>query len=733
MITDLIARGLRRAGGFLRGRIFSLATSWRADPAVKGLLQSKLFWYALPLKLVLGSLLASHYLRDLFIPFVNYFVESGGANPWAHFAALGETDKFPYPPIMLYVLAAPRWVISTLLPGGVDTISPGHLLVMRIPLLAADLGILVILVRWFPNRVRRVLVFYWWSPLVFYISYWHGQLDVIPTALFLGSLYLLRERRYVLAMVALGLALATKSHLLVAVPFLLIYLNQERGLREAAQGALTTAGVYLLAVAPFLSDPGFRQIVYGSEEQNRFFAFALSMGSLGLSVLLAPGAILLLWFRFVAYSKRNWDLLMLFLGIVFSAFIVLAPPAPGYFLWSLPFFVFFICRTAQTNFFPYYAYIAGYFVFFWTGQGSDLFDAWHLVSPTIAAARSTGEVLEEISPRLAETVHNLSFTAMQAALVGMIFSMYQLGVKSNAVYRMRTRPVLIGLAGDSGAGKDTFAALAAQVLGKERVTLISGDDYHRWPRGDEMWQVFNHLEIQANDLYRQHEDVIALSEGLSIVKGSYDHTTGRFTEQRVVDPGEYVILAGLHSLSIEGVRNRYDLKVFLDPQEDLRRLWKVRRDIQERGYEVEAIMDSLEQREAARQKYVLPQRQQADLVVRWVPKTPVDPRHYLAEPGLALEITALNTFDFTRMVDGLRVKEGLIVTHEPFVDARWQTFRVEGEIGAENLLGMAKELVPNIEEVTAGPVFVDGLKGCAQLAFLVALSDRLRWETPAGE
>jgi len=65
----------------------------RASPAVRAFFGNPLFWGALVLKVALGSMLASHFLRDLFVPFLNYFVESGFANPWDHFAALDRLDS----------------------------------------------------------------------------------------------------------------------------------------------------------------------------------------------------------------------------------------------------------------------------------------------------------------------------------------------------------------------------------------------------------------------------------------------------------------------------------------------------------------------------------------------------------------------------------------------------------------------------------------------------------------
>ena len=697
------------------------------DPAIRLFFRSKMFWAALVLKLALGSILASYYMRDLFVPFLNYFVESGFSNPWAHFAELGRLNSFPYPPIMLYILAVPRWLFGPFLTGGTDTVTMAHLLVMRLPLLACDIGIALILLRWFPYRVRHVLLFYWCSPFVIYISYWHGQLDIIPTVLFLCCLYLLRQKHGALAMAIFGLALATKSHLLVALPFVVVYMHQERGLVKTLRDVGAAVLVYLLSVLPFLPDPAFRQMVYGTQEQARLFAFQLPIGSTDLAILLAPGAIALLWFRFVAYTRRNWDLFMLYLGILFSVFILLAPPAPGYFLWSLPFLVHFMCRTGKTNVLPYLVYAAGYLAFFWLGKESDLLDAWRVISLQIAAWQTPYQFLSAWKPLGAVTIENLAFTTMQASLAGIVLGMYLFGVRSNAVYRMRTMPVLIGLAGDSGSGKDTFVKMASNVFAKDKMTVVAGDDYHRWPRGDEMWEVYTHLDVRGNDLYQQHEHAIALSGGKSIVKGTYDHKTGQFSEERVLDPGQYIIFSGLHSLSTEALRNLGDLKLFLDPDENLRHFWKVRRDCQERGYTPSAVLETIANREGDRHKYILPQREHADLVIRWLPKTTVDLERFAAEPDLVLEVLALNSFNFTLLVERLSALNTILAKHNPFIDTRWQSLRIDGTVPAEQLLAISCDLLPDLEEISLRPSFAADLQGCLQLISLVCLSAKLRW------
>jgi len=67
------------------------------------------------------------------------------------------------------------------------------------------------------------------------------------------------------------------------------------------------------------------------------------------------------------------------------------------------------------------------------------------------------------------------------------------------------------------------------------------------------------------------------------------------------------------------MRPFYDVKVFLDPPEDLRRLWKIKRDTAKRGYTAEQVLAEMEKRESDSQNFIRPQREFADIVVRFHP------------------------------------------------------------------------------------------------------------------
>lgn len=702
---------------------FSRVRGWFkvSNPAVEALFKSKTFWAGLGVKLVMSSLLGSYYMRDLFIPFLNYFAESHFANPWSYFEAIGKTNSFPYPPVMLYLLAIPRVLFMWVLPHGVNTVTWMHLLVMRLPLLACDIFIAMLLVIWFPGRHKRILAYYWCSPLTLYALYWHGQLDIIPTALFLGSLHLIRIQRTQWAMLVFGLSLAAKTHLFAALPFLFVYLLQETGVKRTLWAAFTTAVTYCAIVLPYLSSSAFILMVFGTQEQGRLIALRVAIGP-QMWLLVAPAAILLLWFRFLAYRHRNWDLLMLYLGILFSVFVLLAPPAPGYVLWSLPFLLHFICRARDRDAIPLATYSIAYVVFFWFSRNSDLFDAWHTTIPSFAAHLAPYAHLMAVNPDLAVLCESASFTILQASLAGVILQMYLMGVRRNDSHKTGMDPAMIGVAGDSGSGKNTFVSLIADVVGNQRVTIVAGDDYHRWPRGHQMWRNYTHLDVRANDLYRQYRDAIVFSTGQPVLKGVYDHQTGSSTPDNLTDPGDVMIFQGLHTLSIEGLRKMYDLSIFLDPEESLRCGWKIERDRRERGYTEEQVLKSLAERRKDRETFILPQMQDADLVVCWKSNGPST--HGATGRGLALEIIASNSFNFEDIVSRLKQVESIHAEHE-YRPGRKQYLMLSGTVSAHEVATIAHAVVHDHSRLLCEPRFRGGLEGCLQVLFAICLTEKL--------
>jgi len=176
---------------------------------------------------------------------------------------------------------------------------------------------------------------------------------------------------------------------------------------------------------------------------------------------------------------------------------------------------------------------------------------------------------------------------------------------------------VLGIVGDSAAGKTTITRGLVELLGEDRVTHICADDYHKYDRTERarlkvtpLHPDCNYLDILELHLERAHY-------GQPMLKPVYDHSTGSLVRPEYLVPSEFVIVEGLLGFHTEVMRQFYDVKVFLDPPEDLRQLWKIKRDTAKRGYTTEQVLAEMEKRESDSQNFIRPQREFADIVVQF--------------------------------------------------------------------------------------------------------------------
>jgi phosphoribulokinase len=184
---------------------------------------------------------------------------------------------------------------------------------------------------------------------------------------------------------------------------------------------------------------------------------------------------------------------------------------------------------------------------------------------------------------------------------------------------MMSRPIILGIVGDSAAGKTTLTKGIAQVLGTENVTIICTDDYHRYDRTQRAELGITALHPDCNYLDIMQHHLSQLRIGQPILKPIYSHKTGTFEAPVYIKPAKFVIIEGLLGYSTRGARDCYDVKVYLAPPESLRAQWKVKRDTQKRGYTEEQVLAELEKREPDSEQFIRPQRQWSDMVVSFYP------------------------------------------------------------------------------------------------------------------
>jgi phosphoribulokinase len=192
------------------------------------------------------------------------------------------------------------------------------------------------------------------------------------------------------------------------------------------------------------------------------------------------------------------------------------------------------------------------------------------------------------------------------------------------------RSIVVGIVGDSGAGKTTVTRGLVRALGDEHVTRVSADDYHRYDRAQRRELGVTPLHPDANHLDILTQHLLHLRRGEPVLKPVYSHRTGTFEPPVYIRPARFLVVEGLLDYHTETLRTLHDVRVMLTPPEELRRAWKLKRDCTRRGYTTDEVLAELDRRQSDAETFVAPQREAADIVVAFR-RTSADPAHLDAD------------------------------------------------------------------------------------------------------
>ena len=179
------------------------------------------------------------------------------------------------------------------------------------------------------------------------------------------------------------------------------------------------------------------------------------------------------------------------------------------------------------------------------------------------------------------------------------------------------RPVILGIVGDSATGKTTISGGLVDILGEDQVTHVGTDDYHKYDREERKEVNLTPLSPECNymDIMAQHLSLVR--EGEPILKPVYQHEDGTFGRPEYIAPRSFAVIEGLLGYYTPGLRDTYDVRVFLAPPEELRRKWKIKRDTSKRGYTEEDVHQDLDKREPDSAQFIRPQERHADMVIEF--------------------------------------------------------------------------------------------------------------------
>ncbi|CAD7843469.1 hypothetical protein S1OALGB6SA_180 [Olavius algarvensis spirochete endosymbiont] len=661
---------------------------------LKELFNSNIFWIGFLIKVILAFTLASSFLTNLFIPFTDYYVGSGFENPYEYFISTGRSNAFPYPALMLYIVSIPRVIFGFF--SDWDTISSVTILLARLPTLFADFLILVILTRLVNNNTKKVLIHYWLSPVLIYINYVHGQLDAIPVSMLFVSLYFLFKRKFEYSSIFLGLAIGAKTNMVMVVPFYFAYLLYSKTInaKRLALNLLIIVASFLLINIPYIFDSAFVQMVFNNKEQVKIFDFKYSLPD-GNILHFVPLAYLFLFISAIHLKGFSKDVYMMFLGFSFGTITLMIPPMQGWYYWIIPFFIYFHSRKVNPTLdFASILFIGlqlTYFTYFLFMKNSDYLQVFQIVSSNLASTPNTYHFLQSVGID-ADRISNLSFTLLQTMLLSNCIFIYRLGIRSYANYKVFSHPFLLGICGDSGTGKTTFSKAIESIFEKRNTTTICGDDMHKWERGSDNWNNLTHLNPKSNFL---HEGIVflkAIKNSMTISRRNYDHDTGKFTKEKRFKPGNLIIFEGLHSFYIKQMRDLYDLKIFLNPSEGLRRYWKINRDTKKRGYSKDKVLQQLDSRQKDSEKFIKTQLKYADAVVELLSHK--QESDITSNENNTLKITASNSFYLEPLFNEISNIDSIRCKHA-YEDEDKQFMEIEGDISRQEIDRIAYNLLLN--------------------------------------
>jgi uridine kinase len=184
---------------------------------------------------------------------------------------------------------------------------------------------------------------------------------------------------------------------------------------------------------------------------------------------------------------------------------------------------------------------------------------------------------------------------------------------------MNDNPLILGVAGGSGSGKTTVVENIVAGIGEEKMLIIEHDSYYRdlshLPLDDRKKQNFDHPSSLETELMIRH--LSALRTGYKVEIPVYDFVAHTRTEKTIpASPKKIILIDGILIFTEPKLRNLMDIKLFVDTDDDVRLLRRLRRDILERGRNFDGVLNQYENFvRPMHLEFVEPSKRYADIII----------------------------------------------------------------------------------------------------------------------
>ncbi len=184
---------------------------------------------------------------------------------------------------------------------------------------------------------------------------------------------------------------------------------------------------------------------------------------------------------------------------------------------------------------------------------------------------------------------------------------------------MSKQPLILGVAGGSGSGKTTVVSKIIEAIGKENVLLMQHDSYYRdlshLPFNERTKQNFDHPASLETELMIRHLN--ALRNGYQVDIPVYDFVAHTRSEETIsAYPQQIILVDGILIYSEPKLRKLMDIKIFVDTDGDVRLLRRLKRDISERGRDLDGVLNQYEKYvRPMHLEFVEPSKRYADIII----------------------------------------------------------------------------------------------------------------------
>ncbi|PZO96190.1 uridine kinase [Streptococcus halichoeri] len=184
---------------------------------------------------------------------------------------------------------------------------------------------------------------------------------------------------------------------------------------------------------------------------------------------------------------------------------------------------------------------------------------------------------------------------------------------------MPKKPIIIGVTGGSGGGKTSVSRAILDSFPNARIAMIQHDSYYK----DQSHLSFeeriktNYDHPLAFDTDFMIEQLKELLEGRPVDIPIYDykqHTRSNKTFRQ--EPQDVIILEGILVLEDERLRDLMDIKLFVDTDDDIRIIRRIKRDMVERGRSLDSIIEQYTTVvKPMYHQFIEPSKRYADIIV----------------------------------------------------------------------------------------------------------------------